>query len=71
MSGGSVAYKTLDYQSRDLSPASPVFRMRLQTEVPSVHGLIVGGTFNPSSLTHSLIHLVKVLIFGTPKIIVI
>ena len=29
--------------------------MRLKTEVPSPYDLVVGGTLNPSSLTHSLV----------------
>ena len=38
---------TLDYQSRvarSILNASPVFRIRLLTEVPSPHDLFVGGT---------------------------
>ena len=31
--------------------SSPVFRVRLLTEVPSPYDLVVGGTLNPSSLT--------------------
>ena len=40
-----VEDNTLDYQSRD--HASPVFRMRLQFEVPSSFDLVVGWDFNP------------------------
>ena len=37
--------------SRDRTPASRVFRIRLKTEVPSPYDLVVGETLNPSSLT--------------------
>ena len=51
--------------------------MKLKTKVPSLYDLVVGGTLNPSSLTHSLhmIVLVKYMYFincfgctGTPSL---
>ena len=34
-------------------PTSLVFWMKLKTKISSPYDLVVGGTFNPSSLTHS------------------
>ena len=41
---------------QDRSSTSLVFQMRLLTEVLSLYDLIVGGTLNSSSLTHSLLY---------------
>ena len=53
--------------SQDRFPASPVFQMRLLTVVPSPYDFDIGGTLNPSSLTHSYTHSVYTEIHFTWK----